>query len=78
MVATVRVAEGRTKESVGARVARLRVERELSRSQLAKQSGLHYQTIVKVENDAMRDPSLSTVVALCRGLRVSYSELIDG
>ena len=78
MVATARRVEGRTKESVGARVARLRGERELSRSQLARQCGLHYQTVVKIENDALRDPSLSTVVALCRGLRVSYSELIDG
>lgn len=61
----------------GREVRRRRKVLGLTLEQLAERSGLTPNYIGTVENDR-RDPSLSTVIALARGLGVPTAELIGG
>ena len=61
----------------GREVRRRRKALELTLEQLAERSGLTPNYIGTVEN-GRRDPSLSTIGALARGLGVPTGELIGG
>jgi transcriptional regulator with XRE-family HTH domain len=52
-----------------------RRERELSQEQLALDAGLHYTHVSLLER-GLREPSLETLVKLCRALDVSPAEAI--
>lgn len=60
--------------SFGRAVRRRREALELTLEELAERSGLSPNYIGTVEN-GRRDPSLSTVLALAKGLRVAPGEL---
>ncbi len=61
----------------GQEVRRHRKVRELTLEQLAERSGLTPNYIGTVEN-GRRDPSLSTILALAKGLDVPPGELLGG
>jgi transcriptional regulator with XRE-family HTH domain len=49
----------------------------LSQEALGKASGMHYTEISRLERSE-RDPRLSTIVKLSRGLKITSSELLVG
>ena len=59
----------------GEAVRTMRRRRELSQEQLADAAGLHRTHISLIER-GLREPSLETLVKLCRGLRVSPGEAL--
>jgi transcriptional regulator with XRE-family HTH domain len=61
--------------TLGPRVKRLRVERHLSREQLAVASGVSMGTIENVENDHV--VTIATVQKVAAGLRVPMAHLFD-
>lgn len=61
--------------SFGSSVKRRREALELTLEQLAERAGLSPNYIGTVEN-GRRDPSLSTILALAKGLRVPAGELL--
>lgn len=61
----------------GKEIRRRRVALGLTLEQLAERSGLTPNYIGTVEN-GRRDPSLSTIGALARGLGISAGELLGG
>jgi transcriptional regulator with XRE-family HTH domain len=63
--------------NLGREVRRRRRALGLTLEQLAERSGLTPNYIGTVEH-GQRDPSLSTVMALAKGLEVSASELLGG
>lgn len=52
-----------------------REKRGLSVRKLGALSGVHFVSIVKIENDRL-DPQLSTIRKLCAALRVSPNQLL--
>nr|WP_269457708.1 helix-turn-helix transcriptional regulator [Nitrospira japonica] len=52
-----------------------REKRGLSVRSLAERSGVHYVSIVKLENGRL-DPQLSTVIKLCQALRITLNQLV--
>jgi transcriptional regulator with XRE-family HTH domain len=52
-----------------------RENRGLSLRQLGKLSGVHYVSLIKLEAGRL-DPQLSTLLKLCRALRVGLSQLV--
>lgn len=64
-------------EGFPGRLERLRVRRGLSRRLLAEQSGVHYDTVVKLES-GRRSPTLRVVAALATALGVDVRELLRG
>ena len=56
---------------------RRREAAELTLEQLAERAGLSANYVGSIEN-GQRDPSLSTVLALAKGLRIAPAELLGG
>ncbi|MGO9836762.1 MAG: helix-turn-helix domain-containing protein [Polyangiaceae bacterium] len=61
----------------GDTVRRRRIEAELTLEKLAERAGLSPNFLGAVELEK-REPSLSTVIAIARGLRVGVGELLGG
>ncbi len=57
------------------RLKEWREKRGVSLRKLGELSGVHYISIVKIEAGRL-DPRLSTLLKLCRVLRVSLSQLV--
>jgi transcriptional regulator with XRE-family HTH domain len=62
---------------VAASIERARTDAGLSQVELARRSGLDLRTITRIES-VQREPSISTVVRLARGLGLTVSVLLDG
>lgn len=52
-----------------------REKRGLSVRKLGELSGVHYVSIVKMENGRL-DPQFSTVIKLCQALRITLNQLV--
>jgi transcriptional regulator with XRE-family HTH domain len=64
-------------EQLGANIRRERRAASLSQMALADRCGLHFTEISRLEL-AERDPRLSTVVKVARGLGIPPSRLLEG
>jgi transcriptional regulator with XRE-family HTH domain len=64
-------------EQLGANIRRERRAAALSQMALAERSGLHFTEVSRLEL-AERDPRLSTILKVARGLGVPLSRLLDG
>ena len=60
-----------------ANLRRQRLAKGLSQEQLAEKTGLHPSEVSRLER-AVRDPRLSTIVKVARGLGVSVAKLVAG
>lgn len=63
-------------KALGRRVRDLRSERKLTMEKLAELSGIDYRQLSYIEL-GQTDASLSTLHALCKGLDISLSFLLD-
>lgn len=63
--------------AVGKEIRRRRKARGLSQEKLAERAKLSTTYISGIENNH-RDPSLSTVVAICKALKIAPGELLGG
>lgn len=62
-------------KTLGQKIKELRKQKGFTQEQLARDTGVAYTTLTKVENDAVRNPSFETVAALAGGLWVSLDVL---
>jgi len=58
-------------------LAKLRKQKGWSQEKLAVESGISYNTIVKLERGKIKNPKIETVAKLADALKVSIDELID-
>ena len=58
-------------------LAKLRKQKGWSQEKLAVESGVSYNTIIKLERGGIKNPKIETVVKLADALKVSIDELID-
>jgi transcriptional regulator with XRE-family HTH domain len=65
------------RQQLGANVRRARRDAGLSQMALADRCGLHFTEISRLEL-AERDPRLTTILKVARGLDMTPSELLDG
>jgi transcriptional regulator with XRE-family HTH domain len=59
-------------------IKRLRAKNKLTQEKLAYLSGISHNTIVKIENDAMKNPTVKTLSHITKALGVSVDRLITG
>ena len=64
-------------ERFAANLRRQRLAKGLSQEQLAEKTGVHPSEVSRLER-AARDPRLSTIVKVARGLGVSAERLVKG
>jgi transcriptional regulator with XRE-family HTH domain len=62
-------------EQVAMRLKRLREARGMTQAELAEKAGLSREYVLRLEN-ASQDPTLSTIEALAKALKVKPAELL--
>lgn len=68
---------GKTRETVGERIARLRNEQGYSRARFYEMTGIAPRTLQNIEIGTVKDPSFLSIVAIAKGLNISLDELAD-
>jgi transcriptional regulator with XRE-family HTH domain len=62
---------------VAAKIRAARLDAGLSQVEIARRTGLDLRTVTRVEGEE-REPGITTVVRIARGIGVSVSDLLDG
>ena len=57
-------------------LAKHRLKRDLTQRELARLSGVSYNTIIKIERGGITNPKIETVVKLSKALNISIDNLI--
>ena len=55
---------------------KLRQQKGWSQEKLAKEAGISYQTLIKIERGYIKNPRLGTLIKLASALKVSIDDLI--
>lgn len=55
---------------------KLRQQKGWSQEKLAKEAGISYQTLIKIERGYIKNPRLGTLIKLASALKVSVDDLI--
>jgi len=58
-------------------LVKLRKGKGWSQEKLAVESGISYNTIIKIERGGIKNPKIETVVKLANALKVTLDNLID-
>jgi transcriptional regulator with XRE-family HTH domain len=65
-------------ESIGQKIRKLRLAKDFTQDALARKADIPYTTLVKIESDAVKNPSIDTVTKIAAGLEISIDYLIKG
>ena len=65
------------KSTIGQRIKRIRNKNKLTQEALARKSDIPYTTLVKIESNVVKNPSISTVKKIAAGLEITIDELIS-
>ena len=65
-----------TQKTIGAKIKAWRAIKDLTQDELAKKADLPYPTLVKIESDAVQNPSIDTVTKIAVGLGIGVDDLI--
>lgn len=65
-------------ETVGSRAKRAREAAGITQEEAATRSGIHVQTISRIERDQAREPAADTIARLARAYGISSEELLVG
>ncbi|MFC1567168.1 helix-turn-helix domain-containing protein [bacterium] len=57
-------------------LVKLRQRKKWTQEKLCVESEVKYNTLIKIENDRIKDPRISTVIKLAKALNVSVDVLI--
>lgn len=58
-------------------LVKLRKQKAWSQERLAVESGISYNTIIKIERGGIQNPKIETVIKLANALGVSIDKLVD-
>lgn len=61
---------------IASNVKKLRTKSDLSREELAKKAKVNYNTIIKLESGANKNPTVNTLLGLCRVFDCTLDALI--
>ncbi|NCS99750.1 helix-turn-helix transcriptional regulator [Candidatus Parcubacteria bacterium] len=65
-----------TQKTIGAKIKAWRAIKNLTQDELAKKADLPYPTLVKIESNAVQNPSIDTVTKIAAGLEIGVDDLI--
>jgi transcriptional regulator with XRE-family HTH domain len=57
-------------------IKELRKKHKISQEELAKQAGITYSTLIKIESGANENPTIKTIKKIADALKVSLDELV--
>ena len=53
-----------------------RTEKNWSQEKLAREAGISYQTLIKIERGNIKNPKINTIINLSRALGISIDKLV--
>lgn len=53
-----------------------RIEKGWSQEKLAREAGISYQTVIKIERGGIKNPKLETILKLSKALNISLDDLV--
>mgnify|MGYP000991042777 CR=1 FL=1 len=62
--------------TIGSKIKKLRLEKEMTQEELARKADIPYATLLKIENDTVKNPTINTLQKLAKALEVSVDELL--
>lgn len=62
--------------SIASNMKKYRGKRDLSQTKLSEISGVTYNTIIKIESGANKNPTIDTLTKIAKALEVSVDDLI--
>lgn len=62
--------------TIGSKIKRLRLEKDMTQEELAVKAGIPYATLIKIEGDTVKNPTINTLQKLAEALEVSVDELL--
>lgn len=62
--------------TIGSKIKRLRLEKDMTQEELAVKAGIPYATLIKIEGDTVKNPTINTLQKLAQALEVSVDELL--
>jgi len=64
-------------ETIGSRIKKLRAEKEMTQDDLARKAEIPYATLMKIENDTVKNPTINTLKKIALALDVKVDDLIQ-
>jgi len=61
---------------IGDNIKRLRKKKELSQDNLARKAGIPYATLIKIESNIVKKPSVQNVAKIAKALDVKIEDLL--
>ncbi|MDP2924204.1 MAG: helix-turn-helix transcriptional regulator [Candidatus Omnitrophota bacterium] len=61
---------------IGDNIKKLRKKRDLSQDNLARKAGIPYTTLIKIESNVVKKPSVQNVAKIAEALGVRIEELL--
>lgn len=58
-------------------LAKLRIAKRLTQEGLARKANISYHTLIKLEKERIKNPTIDTAIKLAKALEVSIDELIS-
>ena len=62
---------------IGDNIKRLRKKKELSQDNLARKAGIPYATLIKIESNIVKKPSVQNVAKIAKALDVKIEDLLS-
>jgi len=62
--------------TIGSKIKKLRLEKDMTQEELAVKAGIPYATLIKIEGDTVKNPTINTLQKLAQALEVSVDELL--
>jgi transcriptional regulator with XRE-family HTH domain len=66
-----------SEKTIGQKIKDLRKKQDMTQEGLARKADIPYTTLVKIEGDAIQNPTLDTLTKIVSGLGISLDELIN-
>lgn len=63
--------------TIGSKIKKLRLEKDMTQEELARKADIPYATLLKIENDTVKNPTINTLQKLAQALEVSVDFLIN-
>lgn len=64
-------------ETIGQKIRKLRLAKDMTQEALARKADIPYTTLVKIESDAVKNPSIETVSRIAAGLEITIDDLLN-
>ncbi len=64
-------------KTIGSKIKALRKAKEMTQEELARRADIPYATLLKIENDSVKNPTVNTIQKLAEALGVSIDKLVN-